>query len=331
MPPSLSPPAWCLLSSLLEESPALLSAFAVIFGLLVGSFLNVVIYRLPRDGKGVAEGRSHCPQCGHAIAWYENIPVFSWLALRGRCRACRGAISVRYPAIELLTGLMFWCLFELLLSRSDPQHFPWGLLLVWWGLSAALLAASMIDFDFQILPDVITKPMMPIGVLLSAFLPQLHRAHSLALQWRPGEYTWIHGALDATLGVASGLIAVGGLRWLASRMAGREAMGLGDVKLMGGLGAFVGAAGVLFVLLLGALLGSLLGVANVMRIFFVRAVRMARRRSPRSRWRWDIAWLAGRVIPFGPALSLGGVVVLLFQSELNVFLFQTWPAWVQGP
>jgi leader peptidase (prepilin peptidase)/N-methyltransferase len=315
---------------LLEESPGLLAALAAVLGLLVGSFLNVVIHRLPRDGKGVAEGRSHCPRCGHAIAWYENVPVLSWLALRGKCRECKGAISIRYPAVELATGAMFWFVFEHLVARHEPESFPWALLGVLWALFAVLLAASMIDFDFQILPDVLTKPMMPLGVLCSAFVPELHREHSLIASWRPGEYTWLHGALDGVLGMLAGLALVGGLRWLASRIAGREAMGFGDVKLMGGLGAFVGATGVCFVLLVGALLGSLLGLFNVLRIYGVRALRMARRRAARPLWRWDIAWIAGRVIPFGPALSLGGAVVLLFRSELNVFLFQTWPAWVQG-
>ncbi|MBL8899478.1 MAG: prepilin peptidase [Planctomycetes bacterium] len=318
------------MSVLLEESPALLSAFAAVFGLLVGSFLNVVIYRLPREGKGVAEGRSHCPSCGHAIAWYENVPVLSWLALRGKCRACRGAISVRYPTVELATGALFWFVFEHLRVRHEALDFPWALLFVLWALLAVLLAASMIDFDFQILPDVLTKPMMPLGVLCSALVPALHREHSLIARWKGGDYTWLHGALDGVLGMLAGLALVGGLRWLASKLAGREAMGFGDVKLMGGLGAFVGAVGVVFVLLVGAMLGSVMGLLNVLRILAVRAVRMSRRRAQRPRWRWDIAWIAGRVIPFGPALSLGGAVVLLFRSELNVFLFQTWPAWVQG-
>ncbi|MBK9388436.1 MAG: prepilin peptidase [Planctomycetes bacterium] len=318
------------MSVLLEDSPAILSAFAAVFGLLVGSFLNVVIHRLPRDGKGVAEGRSHCPRCGHAIAWFENVPVLSWLALRGKCRGCRGAISVRYPAVELATGLMFWFVFEHLRSGHAPAGYPWGLLLVLWALLAVLLAASMIDFDFQILPDVLTKPMMPLGIVCSALVLELHREHSLVARWKGGDYTWLHGALDGVLGMLAGLALVGGLRSIASRFAGREAMGLGDVKLMGGLGAFVGAVGVVFVLLVGALLGSVMGLLNVLRIFAVRAVRMSRRRAQRPRWRWDIAWIAGRVIPFGPALSLGGAVVLLFRSELNVFLFETWPAWVQG-
>jgi leader peptidase (prepilin peptidase)/N-methyltransferase len=298
------------LSVLLEDCPALLSAFAAVFGLLVGSFLNVVIHRLPRDGKGVAEGRSHCPRCGHAIAWYENVPVLSWLALRGKCRGCRGAISVRYPAVELATGLMFWFVFEHLRAGHAPADYPWGLLCVLWALLAVLLAASMID--------------------CSALVPGLHREHSLVARWKGGDYTWLHGALDGLLGMLAGLALVGGLRWIASRLAGREAMGFGDVKLMGGLGAFVGAVGVVFVLLVGAMLGSVMGLLNVLRIFAVRAVRMSRRRAQRPRWRWDIAWIAGRVIPFGPALSLGGAVVLLFRSELNVFLFETWPAWVQG-
>lgn len=318
------------MSHLLEEHPALLSALAAVLGLLVGSFLNVVIHRLPREGKGIAEGRSHCPRCGHAIAWYENVPVLSWIALRGRCRACRGAISIRYPAVELATGALFWFVFEHLRAQHAPEEFPWAWLAVLWTLLAVLLAASMIDFDFQILPDAMTKPMMPLGVLSSAFLPEIHAGHSLALLWRPGQPTWLHGAIDGALGVAAGFGLVAGLRWVASRFAGREAMGFGDVKLMGGIGAFVGAAGVVYVLLVGAVVGSLLGLLNVLRILAVRAVRMTRRSAARPRWRWDIAWIAGRVIPFGPALSLGGAVVLLFRSELQVFLFQTWPAWVQG-
>lgn len=319
------------MSTLLAESPLFFALGAAVFGLLVGSFLNVVIHRLPReDAPGVAEGRSKCPRCGHAIRWYENVPVVSWIVLRGRCSECAQAISPRYPLVELATGGIFLGVFELFRERFQPEAFPWGYLVVVWALLAVLLAASMIDFDFQILPDVLTKPMMPLGIASSAVFPQLHQDHSLMRSFRPGEYGFLHGALDAALGVLAGLLLVGGLRAVASAFAGREAMGFGDVKLMGGLGAFVGAAGVPLILLLGAFAGSLMGLANVLRLLAFRAARMLRRGASRQLLRWDIAWIAGRVIPFGPALSLGGAVVLLFRSELTHFLFETWPAWLRG-
>ena len=217
-------------------------------GLVVGSFLNVVIWRLPR-GENLSRPRSKCPGCGYMIPWYDNLPVLSWLLLRGRCRKCAMGISARYPAVELLTGLLFlWAAFAF-------QHHIATLVVACLAL-AALVAISYIDWDHKIIPDVISKPGIVLGIASApiTLLPQ-HPA-ALLSGAKPG--------LDAIAIAGLGALVGGGIilaiRWTGAAILKKEAMGLGDVKLMAFLGALVGPLYVLYVLVIGSILGAVIGL-----------------------------------------------------------------------
>jgi len=206
-----------------------LGVVVAIAGLCIGSFLNVVIYRLPRGTSLVWPG-STCPACGARIRWYDNVPVLGWILLRGRCRDCAAPISVRYPIVELVTLLAFLlCYWQL---GAQPLLVP---RLV---LTAALIALFAIDLEFQILPNVITLPGLAAGVLFSIVLPP--------------------GFRDALLGAALG----GGLLWLIaeawSRLRGIDAMGFGDVKMLAMVGAFLGWKLVLLTFVLSSFVGGAL-------------------------------------------------------------------------
>jgi leader peptidase (prepilin peptidase)/N-methyltransferase len=222
-------------------------------GACVGSFLNVVIWRLPRD-EGVARGRSHCPRCGHLIRWHDNIPVVSWILLRARCRDCKGPISVRYPVVEALTA----ALFVLLATRRDlpADAAPVGVEAL---LIAALVAVAYIDVDHRIIPDAITKPGVAIGLFasflfaglpvtrhLDPFLPGLANRHLAAL-------------FQAVLGAFVGGMSLLLVRWFALFAFKKEGMGLGDVKLLAMVGAFTSWLDTVLVLLVASVGGSVLG------------------------------------------------------------------------
>ena len=216
---------------------------AVVFGLgaCVGSFLNVCIYRIPAGQSVVAPG-SHCA-CGTPIAWYDNIPILSWFILRGRARCCGRPFSVRYPCIELLTALVFtacWCSFP-------PAKALCGML-----LGAALIAATFIDLDHMVIPDAFTLGLGVAGVALSCAVPSLH-----------GRQADLFILASVRSGVASftGLLVGSGLvLWialLAEAVLKKEAMGFGDVKFVGAIGAFVGWQGAAFAVFGGAIIGTL--------------------------------------------------------------------------
>ncbi|GAB4170320.1 MAG: A24 family peptidase [Geothermobacteraceae bacterium] len=210
----------------------LLLLFAFILGACIGSFLNVCIYRIPA-GESVVKPRSRCPVCGKAIAWYENIPVLSWLLLRARCSGCGVSISWRYPLVEFLTGALF---VEVLWIFG----FGWGTP-VYWVFVAMLVAITFIDLDHQIIPDVISLPGIVIGFAASFLLP------------------WV-GWLDSLIGV---LVGGGSLLAIAlgyQLLTGKEGMGGGDIKLLAMIGAFLGWQAVLPVVLFASLSGTLVGV-----------------------------------------------------------------------
>jgi leader peptidase (prepilin peptidase)/N-methyltransferase len=213
---------------------SLLGAFAFALGACIGSFLNVVVWRLPR-GESLLRPGSHCPACNAAIPAWANVPLLSYAALRGRCRACGVHISARYPLVEGLTGVVFTALFLV--------HGPSARLLVDWALAAALIAVTFIDVDHQIIPNSITIPGLVIGLVLSLVAPQL------AVDWR-----------DAVLGV----VLIGGGMWAISagyeRLSGKIGLGMGDVKLVAMLASFLGLEGALGVLIVGCLVGIAYGV-----------------------------------------------------------------------
>jgi leader peptidase (prepilin peptidase) / N-methyltransferase len=256
-----------------------------IVGLLVGSFLNVVIYRLPmmmekQWAAEVAEfkeetppdeavfnlmlPRSKCPKCAHQIKWYENIPVLSYIFLRAKCSACKTPISLRYPTIELVTGsLFFYCIWR------------WGLTptgLAWCGFSAALLTLSMIDWDTTLLPDDITLPLLWAGLLLSTL-----KVTDVSLE-------------SATWGVAAGYFSLWLIYWVFKLITGKEGMGYGDFKLFAALGAWFGWQALIPIILMASVIGAIIGLA----LKFSSNLR------------------EGGYIPFGPFLGLAGFSALFF-------------------
>jgi leader peptidase (prepilin peptidase) / N-methyltransferase len=208
---------------------------AAVAGLLVGSFLNVCIHRIPL-GRSIVFPGSHCPRCGAPIRAWENVPVVSWLFLRAKCRTCRGPISARYPAIELANGFLWMAAARWAISPAD---FAAAAI-----FSSACLTLVFIDFDHQILPDVITLPLGAAGLVLSFLSPRI--------SWR---------------GSLAGIVVGAGSLWLVAflyeKATGREGMGLGDVKMLGAIGAFTGPRGVLATILFASLAGSVIGIALI--------------------------------------------------------------------
>jgi leader peptidase (prepilin peptidase)/N-methyltransferase len=224
------------------------AAFLIIaglFGLTVGSFLNVVIWRLPR-GESIVSPPSHCPGCEQPIRWFDNVPLLSWVLLRGRCRRCRTAIAIRYPLVELATGALF-----VLAAWRWGEHLPTTAVVC--AALAALLAISVIDWDFKIIPDRISKPGIVLAVALAP-VTVLHPAAWIGVS-NPVVAAWLH-ALAGSLAGAAVILAIRFLGTLAFR---KEAMGLGDVKLLAFIGALTGPLPVLYALILACLLGAVLG------------------------------------------------------------------------
>ena len=276
--------------TLLFAAPASLgpTLAAALFGLLIGSFLNVVIYRIPKmmqresdnyvaheSGKELPHTerfnlmvpRSACPHCGHQITAMENIPVISWLVLRGKCSQCKAPISPRYPAIELLTGV---------LSGVLVWHFGSG----WTGLATlmfgyALLAMTFIDFDTQLLPDDLTYPLLWMGLLVNIngmFVP---------LQ-------------EAVIGAAAGYLALWSIYWLFKLATGKEGMGYGDFKLLAALGAWLGWTMLPTIILLSSVVGAVVGITLILLAKHGR----------------------GKPMPFGPYLAAAGLIALLYGSPI---------------
>lgn len=237
---------------------------AGVTGLVFGSFYNVCIHRY-LTGQSVVRPGSHCPDCGHPLAWWENIPLMSFLALRGRCRVCRRPISWRYPLVEAVAGL--WAVLLALRFGWSPE---W---LVYFAFGGALIVASFIDLELFILPDVITLPGAVLAPLCAVFV--------LGQDWR-----------DVLAGAAIGSGAFLAIQIVYRRLRGVEGLGTGDVKLMLLLGALIGPRG----LPLAVFGGSLLGLAA--SLFYLRRGEGLR-----------------TAIPFGPFLSLGGMLAMLAGDE----------------
>lgn len=217
------------------------SVLATVVGLVVGSFLNVCIHRMPA-GESVVRPRSRCPKCGAPIVWWQNVPVASWVILRGRCASCRAPISWRYPAVEALTGALTLGLFRLL---GPSPSFAISAVFAW-----MLVVLFFTDWDHQILPDDVTLTGFGIGLAAAWLNPALGPDG-------PGR---LWAALSGAALGAGVLWAIGAL-W--KRLRGVEAMGLGDVKMMAMVGAFTGPTGALFTLFAASVVGALVGLALV--------------------------------------------------------------------
>jgi leader peptidase (prepilin peptidase)/N-methyltransferase len=262
-------------------------AFALILGLVIGSFLNVCIIRLPH-GISVSKPRSHCPQCKKLIPWYDNIPILSFIVLGARCRRCGRKISTRYPFIEALTGLV-----SVLLYLKYGMGTEW---FIFFAFSCAVLVLAVIDLDHRILPDVITLNGVWIGVLASIYLAQPSPLVSkifLALGFDVANPRII--ALIASL---LGALVGGGLLWGVAevylRLRGIEGLGFGDVKMMAMVGAFLGAPLALLTLMIGSLLGSVIG------LIFIRLGGKDRQYE----------------LPFGTFLSAAAIISVLYGETL---------------
>lgn len=269
----------------MSGSPAIDAVLAGIFGLLLGSFLNVVIHRLPKmlerqwadecaelSGKPPSadapltlwKPRSRCPKCGHQIRWYENIPVISYVALRGKCSACAAPIGVRYPVVEIVTGLLFW----FAVNR-------WGVTATagaWCVFSAAMVALFLIDWDTTLLPDDITLPLLWAGLIAAS------------LRW-----TGVPLA-ESVWGAIAGYMSL----WLVYQgfklLTGREGMGYGDFKLFAALGAWFGWQALVPIILMASVIGAVVGIAMKM----------------------SSGLREGGYVPFGPFLAGAGLTAMVF-------------------
>ena len=286
----------------LKDIAPILAFFSFWLGACIASFLNVVIWRVPR-GESIVSPPSHCPKCNAAIKWYQNIPVLSWLALRGRCASCRAAISPRYVLVELLGGLLFLAAFLHIFSGHVPTVFgnldaarqPIGavlMLLVWWIWISLMIAGSFIDFDHQLLPDFTTVGGMVLGVASWMFISlSFHDCHP--------EFTNIRmyfPLIWSISGLAFGFGLLWLVRWLGTKAFKREAMGMGDVFLMGAVGALFGPVAVMVTLIVSSIVGSIVGVALI-----------ALSRTKLGKF---------TAIPFGPYLCMGCLAWMFYGPQL---------------
>ena len=259
-------------------------AFAAIFGLLFGSFMNVCIARMPEDRSVVHPG-SACPSCGTPIKPYDNVPVLAWFWLRGKCRSCKAAISPLYPLVEAASGVLAVLIFRKVVSDIGYLDAPHLVAFVWYGWRAfAILAMGFIDLRHKIIPDEFSIYLVPIGVGGAALLGQLGYM---------GAPSWQESVVGALVG--GGVISlIMGAYWLVRR---EEGMGMGDAKLLAAFGAWFGAfPGVLGVIMIGSIVGSIVGVA--MAIGSKSGLRLA--------------------IPFGPFLGFAALIWMFFGKALGV-------------
>ncbi len=282
----------------MDRGLAIILGFAAFaFGATIASFLNVVIWRVPR-GESIVSPPSHCPKCGAAIRWWQNVPILSYLALRGRCASCREPISPRYPAVEVLGGALYLAALWRLTGGFQALT-PWiGVELVfWWIWLALMIAGSFIDFDHQLLPDFTTVGGMVLGLVFAG--AELVRFLLTTEIVSPGWWDYSCGFVMSLAGLLLGF----GLLWLVRRLGTmafrREAMGEGDVYLMGAVGAMFGPYAVLVALIVSAFAGSLAGVAMLL-------LKKAR--------------LGGFTeIPYGPYICLGCLAWMFRGPELMLW------------
>ena len=261
---------------------------ALAAGLIVGSFLNVVIARVPA-GLSVVSPRSRCPLCLAPIAFYDNIPVVSYLALRGKCRACGASISPSYPLVELLTGAVFVAAYRRF--GTTPALFLDGFFF------AVLIALVLIDLRHRILPDALTLPLIPVGLSLSYFQDPSIMESGLLQLWLAPDRPLSRGLLHATQSLL-GMLFGGGMLWLVAflylKVKKIEGMGAGDIKLMTGIGAFLGWSLAWLTIFLGSLAGAIVGSAYMVW--------------QRKTFRYEL--------PFGTFLGAGAIVSALWGPDL---------------
>lgn len=294
----------------------LLASSIFLFGLAFGSFLNVCIYRLPL-GLSVVTPRSACPQCKQAIAFYDNIPVLSWLILGGKCRHCKSRISPRYWMIELLTGLLFLaCYWYFGLTLSTVKYCT---------LAFLLLGLIFTDAETKLLPDKLTLPGLALGVIFSLLVP----VNDLASQLLPGVVNLpfsgsislrILSLLDSLLGAALGASFIYGAGAIYLRWRGTEGMGFGDVKLMAMVGAFLGMKLTIFTIFTASMAGSCFGLTTVLVVWVKRTHRFMKRLANAQAARrrgWQSAQVVYRnyQMPFGVFLGSMAMIAFFFGNR----------------
>jgi leader peptidase (prepilin peptidase)/N-methyltransferase len=292
-------------------------AFFFLFGILFGSFLNVCITRIPEDISIVSPG-SRCPRCATPIKPYDNVPVFAWMWLRGKCRACGEPISVMYPLIELTTGLLFVAAFlEFGITQSTVK---------WLFFTCLVIILTVTDLRVRLLPDVVTWPGFAAGLMFSAFVPP-DRGFGAYLGWRMLHLrlpAFVGGLLDGILGAAFGSFLLWGLAAVYKIVRKREGMGMGDVKMMAMVGAFLGLRGTFLTLLAGSLLGSLIGITLVLALYLGGwRIALAKRASRRglgtqSSLRWAMA--SQYQLPLGTFLGIGALAIVYLGPVVSVWL-----------
>jgi leader peptidase (prepilin peptidase) / N-methyltransferase len=286
-------------SEITASFPWFFPVLAVVIGACIGSFLNVVIYRVPAQKSIVTPG-SHCA-CGQPIAWYDNIPVFSWILLRGRARCCGQKFSFRYPFVELLTAALF---------LTCWLRLPPAIALCGWVFVSALICATFIDLDHMIIPDVFTLGLGVTGVLLSLAVPSLHGQHD--------SFFAMASIRAATISLQGLLIGSGLVLWvalLAEAALKKEAMGFGDVKFVGAIGAFCGWQGAVVSLFGGAVIGMVwFFIALVWQKTAGHSVSPAvlKAENPEGE---PVAVGFGVQVPFGPMLAIAAAIYFLFLRD----------------
>lgn len=239
--------------------------FSFWLGACIGSFLNVVVWRVPR-GESIVRPPSHCPKCNASIKWHQNIPILSWLALRGRCANCREPISPRYILVELLTGLLFLAAFwkcSPVYASVGPDGVASftriiGLPVVWWVWISLMVVGSFIDFDHQLLPDFVTVGGMILGVVYACI------ESALLFVGVGATMEALRPLMTSLVGLAFGFGLMWLIRYVGTKAFKREAMGLGDVFLMGAIGALFGPVSVMVTLVVSAVAGSIVGVTLIL-------------------------------------------------------------------
>lgn len=274
---------------------ALGSLFALALGLVVGSFLNVCICRLPA-GESVVSPRSRCPKCGNAIVWYDNIPLVSWLILGAKCRHCGQPISWQYPLVEAITGTLFFLVFwKFGFTLATP---------IYMALAAALIVVTFVDLTTWTIPNEISMPGIPAGLICA-----------IVATWLPESGVRVPGPLLPVFDALIGMVVGGGIILLLDQgtqlILKKPGMGMGDVKLLAMLGAFFGWAGVILILMIASVLGSVIGLITV---------SMAKRREgadqEASTSGDENITLAQHYLPFAPYLCFAGLVVMFFGQEM---------------
>lgn len=287
---------------------SLMIVYMFALGLFIGSFLNVVIYRLPREGMSVVRPRSHCPNCLSWIAWYDNIPLLSYALLMQKCRHCRDYIPLRYPGVELLTGCLFGVIAWLSVRGAHPatwHELPWLYLAVACAFTANLIAISFIDIDLRIIPNELTYGGILLSPLASLLAPQLHANFPLQqpMSWLPLSMPLQKALFGSCCGIVIGAALILAIAEIGRLIFRKDAMGMGDVKLMALIGGITGWDGVLVTMALASVIGSVVGIARKLRT-------------------------RDSYLPFGPFLAVAALLALLFKPQIWHWMTVRYPLWI---